>query len=77
MERLEVAGGLDTSAFMMVCRGIESMEKTFFRWFRFWENELALRRRLSGPAGRGSDSPVFTGIGQCLTAEQGRGGVFF
>jgi hypothetical protein len=31
MERLEVGGGLETSAFMMVCRGTESMEKTFFR----------------------------------------------
>lgn len=72
-----MGGGLDTSAFMMVCRGIESMDKTFFRWFRLSKNELALRGRLSGAAGRGSNWPVFTGAGRRLTAEAGRAAAIF
>lgn len=67
MERLEVGGGRDTSAFMIVCLGTESMEKTFFRWFRLWEKELALRGRESGAAGRGGSGPTLMGAGRCLT----------
>jgi hypothetical protein len=71
MEILEVGGGRDTSAFMIVCLGTESMEKTFFRWIRLWEKELALGGRVSGAAGRGGSGSVLMGAGRCLTAVRG------
>lgn len=34
MERLEVGGGRETSAFIIVCRGMESIEYAPLRWLR-------------------------------------------
>jgi hypothetical protein len=42
MERLEVGGGLETSAFMMVCRGMESMEYAFLRCEKRFEFVLEM-----------------------------------